>query len=652
MGLHPDLLDSLNKIHFTKASPIQELTIPPIIKGKDIFAQAETGSGKTACFAIPIIQKILTNNELNLVSQSQSLYVILSPTRELAQQTHKVFHSFGKDLGIKAATIIGGESIDAQKELLKDGVHILVGTPGRMCDLIKQKSIDLSRCQGVVFDEADRLFDMGFQKDIEVILSHAPKTRQLIMVSATSNQEVLRTAYKFHSHPEEIVLNHDSLVVDHIDHQLAMMDRNEKFSFLVKKLRETNDAYAIVFCNTQFQTHTVAEWLKAMGFKANPISGRLAQNKRTQLLQNFRSKKITILVCTDVAARGLDIKNVNLVINYDLPSEAANYVHRIGRTGRAGEKGLAISLCSHEDCEYLEAIYEFIDSKIPKVKLTDNDFATDICKKPYIDKKTLKVVSSTQPTKNHERKQPRKKPTQAKPTEVKKVTTQTQTINSKPAHHPPRIDRRLFETTSKSYDSAVQDALSFFRMNEAGMLNHEVLKQGPKKFFFFGPRETTYKFTIKPIFKKILLPYLIETIKLAGLKLFVKISFKDKSLRVTFSGQDEKLLLNNRSDLLYAFEHLIKLYLFKKIILEPGTKISVAVHGQKSKNKKEMTEETLIKLAEELKEKVLAEKKPMSTKTLSPAERRIIHKHLQDNDKIQTQSIGQGRFKKVEINLV
>lgn len=640
------------------ATPIQELTIPSIIAGKDIFAQAETGSGKTGCFAIPILERILTNDERDMISDNQSLYVVLSPTRELAQQTHKVFQDFGASLGIKSASIIGGESIEKQKELLKDGVHILVGTPGRMCDLTKQKEVDLSMCQGVVFDEADRLFDMGFQKDIEYILSKAPADRQLIMVSATSNQEVLRTAYKFRSQPEEIVLNHDSLLVDHIDHHLAMMSKDEKFSYLVNLLRKKEDAYAIVFCNTQFQTHMVAEWLKSMNFKASPISGRLAQNRRTALLADFRSKKTTILVCTDVAARGLDIKNVNLVVNYDLPSEAANYVHRIGRTGRAGEEGLAISLCAHEDCEFLDSIYEFIDAKIPKLSLTDADFAKDLTKRPYIDKKTLKVTEreekpSDDRYKNKERNKPLKN-TATEKTEDRKRTPRVAKQIDEEYTMTERIDRRFFETTDNSYAQAAKDALKFFKMNEEGMLNHEILKKGPKKFFLFGPRNITYKFTIKPIYKKLLLPYLIEIIKLADLDLFVKVSFKEPNLKISFSGADEKLLLNNKNEMLYAFEHLIKLYLFKKIILHPGTKISVVVHGQKAAHTKnnDVNENDLIKMAEKLKQDVLEKNEAITTKSLSPAERRIIHKHLQDDTQVTTTSVGDGRFKKVEVNLI
>lgn len=514
----------------------------------------------------------------------------------------------------------------------------------------------MSQCQGIVFDEADRLFDMGFQKEIEFILSKAPNERQIIMVSATSNQEVLRTAYKFHSHPKEILLNQDSLVVDQIDHSLAMVSLEEKFSLLVQLLREKEDAYALVFCNTQFQTHLIAEWLKAMNFKARPISGRLPQNKRTKLLQDFRNKKTTVLVCTDVAARGLDIKDVNLVINYDIPIEAANYVHRIGRTGRAGEEGRAISFCAHEDCENLDSIYDFLGESIPKLELTNDSFAKDLCKRPYLDKKTLRPVSRQREVFSQEPVASIKKKTFT-PTRKKKLKTSTEPVSSQPVKKQTkepvmtdRIDRRIFQITSQSFSKAQEQALSFFHMNEEGMLNHEILEKGRKKFLLFGPQDISYKFTIKPIYKKLLLPFLIDILKKADLNLFVKVSFKEPHLRVNFSGKDEKLLTRNRGELLQAFEHIIKLYLFKKIFPHPGMRVSVTAPGHRGGGQKEVNEEKLISLAKNLKSEALEKGSSVQTKTLSPAQRRIIHKHLQDDGEVTTLSIGEGRFKRVEIS--
>ncbi len=462
----------------------------------------------------------------------ESRYIVLSPTRELAQQTDKVFKMFGEQLGIRSCCVVGGESIDKQKELIGKGVHAIIATPGRCVDLIKQKVVSLNHCKAVVFDEADRLFDMGFKKDIEYILSNVSTDRQLIMLSATSNQDVLRTAYKFHSNPTELKLNEDSLLVDHINHKIAMISEEEKFPLLVSTLRKKEDVYAIVFCNTQVQTHSVAEWLILMGFKARAISGKLAQNKRTKLMEDFRAKKITVLVCTDVAARGLDIKDVNLVINYDLPQEAANYVHRIGRTGRAGEEGTAISFCAYRDCEFLDPIAELIETNIEKIDLDDSDFATDIVKKPYVDRNTMKVVETRNNShkKNHDREKKREKvmPREKRPAREK--------VASAPRERGPRVDKRFFEIETDNVKAAEREAMEFLRIEDRTLLGQEILEVGRKKFILFGARKQKIKFFVKPIFKKLLLPFLIELMKKADLKLYVKVFYKtsERSLNVNF----------------------------------------------------------------------------------------------------------------------
>ncbi|MBT3585611.1 MAG: DEAD/DEAH box helicase [Halobacteriovoraceae bacterium] len=640
------------------------------MSGKDIFAQAETGSGKTAAFAIPLIQKILSHENLEQMGHGKPLFAVLSPTRELAQQTYKVFETLGKELGIVSVCIIGGESIDRQKEQLANDVHVVIGTPGRIGDLLRQKVIDLKKSEGIVFDEADRLFDMGFKKDIEFILGRAPEGRQLIMVSATTNQDVLRTAYKFHSHPEELCVNKDGLIVEQIDHRMGMMAQNEKFAYLVKLLRNQEDAYAIVFCNTQFQTHLVAEWLMLMGFKASPISGALPQNKRTRLMEDFRSKKITILCCTDVAARGLDIKKVNLVVNYDLPSEAASYVHRIGRTGRAGEDGLAISLCGPEDCQYLEPIYKIIEMKIPKIDITDDDFAKDLCKKPFLDRKTLRVTEDTREhargkrERNDRERKPRKSSSEQKPRSTREnrdnkhskttIPKGQYSLRDEPTTERaagPKVDRRYLEITTKKPSEATKAALNFFELNDESLLALDVTKVGKKKFFLFGSKETSYKISLKPIFKKLLLPFLINIIKESGLKLFAKVSYKDGIVRVNFSGKDEKMLTDNNNELLEAFDHLLRLYLYQKITVPAGTKIYVNAQSSREKNNSNKQERYLIQLAERLKKEVLAKKSPVQMKPLSSADRRIIHHFFQDDKDVKTSSIGDGRFKKIELAL-
>jgi superfamily II DNA/RNA helicase/predicted RNA-binding protein Jag len=353
-------------------TPIQLEAIPLALEGKDIYAQARTGSGKTAAFVLPLLQRLLDKQEHDLLNPSTAdtgpvhpKVIVLSPTRELAQQTYQVFLATTKGTSLQAVCLIGGESYDIQKSVLAKGPHFLIATPGRMIDLYKQKLISFAQVQAVVFDEADRLFDMGFKDDIRYVLQKIPGERQLLMFSATNNFEVLNLAYQFKSNPVEISVDKETLLVEKINHSLYHVGRGEKVRLLAGLLNQRTDVYAIIFCNTQSETHVLADWLTNLGFKAKAISGRLPQNKRSRLMDEFRSRKLTILVSTDVAARGLDIDDVNLVINYDLPQDASNYVHRIGRTGRAGKAGEAISFCAFEDCEFLGPIEEYLNSKIP-----------------------------------------------------------------------------------------------------------------------------------------------------------------------------------------------------------------------------------------------------------------------------------------------
>lgn len=637
LNLDTKLTQTLEKNGFTHPTAIQELTITPILEGQDIFALAETGSGKTGSFAIPIINK--------LIQGETGTAVVLSPTRELAQQTHKFFETIGKELGIKSSSLIGGENIDKQKELLSEGSQVLVATPGRLVDLIRQKAVNLKDCRFIVFDEADRLFDMGFKKDIEFILKGCPNSRQLLMVSATTNMDVLQTAYRFHSHPLELKLNRDSILVDKIDHKIAMVTQEEKMPLLVKTLREHEDTYAIIFCNTQVQTHLVAEWLRKMDFHARPISGRLAQNRRTKLMQEFRDKVVTILVCTDVAARGLDIQDVNLVINYDMPPEAANYVHRIGRTGRAGKEGLAISFCAFEDCASLDDIYELIGAKIPKLDLDENSFATDIPSKPQIDMKTLRLKSEVQ-------KETRMKKTQTNDKNSKQRNNKRENLPKVQATKLPKFvasednsDNRSFVMTTSDLKEAQSSALGYFQLLDKGILEHQVLKKGMKKFIFFGAQKVTYKFTVKNNYKKLLMPFFIEILKLSRLKLYVQVFYKNNVLDINFKGTDESLLTRNNNELLQSFEQLARTYLSNKLVLPNNLKINLNC----SESKKQ--EKGLIAFVDKMKKQVMDSKEPVLLKPLNPAERRLVHQHLDKDKNVQTQSVGEGRFKRIEISL-
>lgn len=651
---------TLSSQGFESSTPIQALTIPIILEGKDIFAQAETGSGKTGSFAIPVLEQILRND-------NDEIYIVLSPTRELAQQTHKVFSEFGEPLGVKSVCVIGGESFDKQKELLSKNPKIVVGTPGRICDLIKQKIIPSKMCNCVIFDEADRLFEMGFNKDNEFVLRSVKPNRQLIMVSATNNQEIFRTAYKFNSNPEEIKLNEDDLVVDNINQQIAMISEEEKMPYLVNLLRKNKDAYAIIFCNTQYMTSLVAIWLEQMGFKVKPISGRLPQNTRTKLLQDFRDKKITILVCTDVAARGLDIKDVNLVVNYDMPNEAANYVHRVGRTGRAGKEGLAMGLCGFDDCENLDDIMEYIGMPIPKADIENGDFATDVVKRPRIDSKTLKPYDNN------------KKKTEVKKNDMKKTNDRPKKnepnkeigkVNAKPKEV--KIYERFFETSAYSLEEAQKTALNYFSINELSILEHEVVSKGKKKFILFGSQLTNYKFKVQPIYRKILLPFLIKVIRKMGLKIYINVTFRNPNVSVVFSGEDAGLLVKNKFELHNALKDISLTYLRNKISMSSNTKITFKTdadgsgktrgrsdrkengrsNDRRPRQNNSKSEVELQKMADVIKQEVLEKNSAVLMKSLNPAERRLVHQYIEADTKFKSSSVGDGRFKQIEISLI
>ncbi|MCK5883731.1 MAG: DEAD/DEAH box helicase [Bacteriovoracaceae bacterium] len=639
-NLNPTLLETIKGMGFESTSDIQEVTIEPIIEGDDIFAQAETGSGKTAAFAIPLLEKAFRDNLIEGDYQDP-IYIVLSPTRELAQQTHKVFTELGKPMGVRSVCVIGGESMEKQVKQLDAGVHVVVATPGRLCDLVKQKKLFIDDCYAVVFDEADRLFDMGFKKDIEFVLDRCPSDRQLVMVSATTNIDVLNTAYKYHSDPIEIKVNQDSLVVESIDQKIAMITSEEKMPFLVNELRHQEDAYALIFCNTQMETHRVAEWLKLMGFKSNAISGRLSQNKRTSLMKEFRSREITILVCTDVAARGLDIADVNLVINYDMPQDAANYVHRVGRTARAGKTGEAISLCAPEDCEYLDGIYRLIDCDIPKLKLYNDDFAKDICKRPYIDRKTLKVVERNND--RHNSRDSRKNSSKNSYEDIRanaiSITTAEKVLRA------PKKETRTFMVEAKNSKKAEEAALKHFNIRYQSQLKLEEKAEGRKAYFLFGKRLTQYNYSVKPTYKAVVLPFVIEMLKLANLELYTKFSFDGRNIRLTFSGKDEKKLDTDNGELIEALEYVTRLFLYNSIEVPREVRIFFKCRGEKNRK-----DSGLIKLVDKMAKKVIDTNAPVLLKPMNAADRRIVHQHLDKHDKLKTTSLGEGRMKKVEIS--
>ncbi len=381
LHLEPSLNTSIEKLGYAEATPIQATVMPHIFEGKDVSGLAQTGTGKTAAFLIPLMDRILkgrvhTENlpeEQKLILQkrsfqdwrAQNFILILVPTRELAEQVYENIQKLGEASGLRGAAVYGGTGYDKQKEAFKNQVEFVVATPGRLIDLYKEHVVDLKQVRAVVFDEADRMFDMGFKDDMKYILSRIPRERQFLVFSATMNFDVLNTAYQFGAEPIEINVSRDQAKAENVKDELFHVGHDDKPMYLLSLLKKNNPKQAIIFSNFKFNVEKIAQFLSENGVHAMGISSLLTQAQRNRVIEQFKAdNEKNILVATDVAARGLDIKGVDLVINYELPQDAESYVHRIGRTGRAGSEGRAFSLVSDRDVESLARIEEYLKHKV------------------------------------------------------------------------------------------------------------------------------------------------------------------------------------------------------------------------------------------------------------------------------------------------
>lgn len=365
LGLSDEILEGILKSGFETPTPIQENTLREILAGKDLLIEAQTGSGKTACFAWPLLQKISVNKKENNTNSVQAL--ILTPTRELALQVSGAFYRFGEFLNTKVSvlTIIGGESIEQQTRALADGVDVVVATPGRLLDLIGQKVLVLSDIKFLVLDEADKILDLGFAAELDLVLKEISGIRQNLFFSATYPEKVLDIAKRISPNPEHIKIEDDTPTVENIFQRVIQVNKDNRGLLLRHLIKEEKWKNALVFVSSKTAAGNLAEKLKKVGVKAGAIHGDLSQPERNKALSDFKDKKIDFLVATDVAARGIDIHKLSLVINFDLPRSPADYIHRIGRTGRAGEKGLAVTFIGHEDQEHFKLI-----EKRAQIKLT------------------------------------------------------------------------------------------------------------------------------------------------------------------------------------------------------------------------------------------------------------------------------------------
>ncbi|WP_099469240.1 DEAD/DEAH box helicase [Konateibacter massiliensis] len=365
LNLSPLIVKALEKKGYTEPSPIQEKAIPLVLEGRDLLGIAQTGTGKTAAFALPILQNLMNNPSKNKKPQIRSL--ILTPTRELALQIGDNFKEYAANTSLKSCVIFGGVSVKPQIEELRNGVDILVATPGRLNDLIGQNVINLGHVEIFVLDETDCMLDMGFIHDVKKIIALLPSKRQTLLFSATLPDEIKKLIAQLLNNPAKVKISPVSSTVDLIDAVLYYVDKGNKRQLLTYLLKNKEITSTLVFTRTKHGADRVAKYLEKSKIKAAAIHGDKSQGARQQALNNFKEGKIRVLVATDIAARGIDISQLSCVINFDLPNTPETYVHRIGRTGRAGMDGKAISFCSIEEKEYVSDIEKLIGKKIPVV---------------------------------------------------------------------------------------------------------------------------------------------------------------------------------------------------------------------------------------------------------------------------------------------
>jgi len=370
LGLSKELLQAVADQGFEEASPIQAEAIPVILGGSDVIGQAATGSGKTAAFAIPVIEKV--NPALK-----RTQVLVLCPVRELALQVAEQFNKFAAHKrGLVVHPVFGGQSIERQIQALRRGVHIVIGTPGRILDHIARKTIDLASVEMVVLDEADKMLDMGFREDIERILKSASTRKQTLLFSATMAREILALTKRYQNDPVHIKVAHEKVSAPAIDQLYLDVEPGQKLDTVTRLIDLHNPQSTIIFCNTKRRVDDLVNDLKNRGYQAVGIHGDITQEKRNRVMTRFKKGEADILVATDVAARGIDISHVEIVFNYDIPQDEDSYVHRIGRTGRAGKSGTAFSLVSRREFYSFKDIKRYTQANIKRISMpTDQEVA-------------------------------------------------------------------------------------------------------------------------------------------------------------------------------------------------------------------------------------------------------------------------------------
>jgi ATP-dependent RNA helicase DeaD len=362
LGLQPELVQAVSDLGYSIPTPIQSEIIPLMLAGHDVIAQAQTGTGKTAAFALPILQKLEPGRR-----GIQAL--VLAPTRELAMQVAQATREYGRHLDVQVLAVYGGQPYSQQISRLRQGVDIVAGTPGRLLDLIQKGELDLSGVRTIVLDEADEMLSMGFIEDMEEILSASPAERQTALFSATIPPNIRGIADKYMNSPQSVTIKSKHLTVDSIDHRYCLVNEKDKLGVLTRLFEVENISSALIFVRTRVSTGDLVNELMGRGFPAEALNGDLQQETREQVLNRFRRKQSTVLVATDMAARGLDIDDISHVFNYDLPLDPELYVHRAGRTGRAGKTGIAISLVTKQEQWRLKRIEGFSKQPITRMQI-------------------------------------------------------------------------------------------------------------------------------------------------------------------------------------------------------------------------------------------------------------------------------------------
>ena len=358
LGIAKNFLSILEKHNFIKPTPIQHQAIPPLLEGKDVVGIAQTGTGKTLAFGIPLLQQLA-------IRKGQGLVIL--PTRELALQVDEVLHQIGKPLGLKTSVLIGGAAMGRQVRELKRNPHVIVATPGRLADHIKQGNVVLNKMSVVVLDEADRMLDVGFLPEINRILSGCPKNRQTVLFSATMPSAIAKIASQHMKTPLRIEVAPQGTSAKKVEQELFIVSKPDKIRLLDKVLAE-HEGSTIVFSRTKFGAKKIARKVRAMGHTATEIHSNKSLNQRKKALAGFKSGEYRVMVATDIAARGIDVDDIKLVVNFDLPDNSEDYVHRIGRTGRAGKEGKAISFATHDQKKDVKQIERLIRKSLPLMK--------------------------------------------------------------------------------------------------------------------------------------------------------------------------------------------------------------------------------------------------------------------------------------------